>query len=379
MALLDLHAHFPMHTRFPPRFTEGPPPVDKELEYWVAQHLLNYQNGNPRVSLQELVDGAPGGIASVLYDPDDEFFRDANPRPEAFPNLLAQMDNVEAEIQGDVTLARNPAQVRACLERSEKFLVHCVERAFGLGGVASNVEALAHRGVAYVVVAHLFYRGVATCTNAIPFLPDIIFDVINPQPDVGLTPLGRDIVSGLLDNRILVDITTSSSLAQDQIFQIAADYRAPVISSHTGVRPTSDYPLNLSPETVLKIKDSKGVIGVIIAPHWLRQRAQDFFPDGHIELVLMAIDAIQQITDSFDQIAIGTDLDGFIKPVDECPDWAHTTVLASAIEAKYGTANAEKILWRNALDVLERWWKGTTDGPRATAAPAASETPQGPE
>lgn len=358
-----------MHTHFPPQFTYGPPPVGKEIEYWVAQHLLNYQNGKPRVSLEELLDGAPGGIGSVLYDPDDEFFRDANPRPEAFPNLLAQMDNVEAEIKGRVTLARNPAQVRECLANGEKFLLHCVEGAFGLGGAASNAEVLARRGVAYVVVAHLFYRGVATCTNALPFVPDLIFNAINPQPEnIGLTPLGKDIVNALLQNHILVDVTHSSGQALDETFGIAADYGAPVISSHTGIRDTSNYPLNLSREAVLRIKDSKGVIGVIIAPHWLRQQVQNFFPHGHIELILKAIDAIQQITGSFDQIAIGSDLDGFIKPVDECPDWAHTTALAAAIEARFGTANAEKILWHNALDVLERWWKGATDEPSRAAA-----------
>jgi hypothetical protein len=27
----DLHAHFPMHTRFPPQISQGPPPVGKEI------------------------------------------------------------------------------------------------------------------------------------------------------------------------------------------------------------------------------------------------------------------------------------------------------------------------------------------------------------
>src|SRR5262249_2531062 len=132
MPLVDLHAHFPMHTRFPPRIGQEPPPVGKEFEYWAAQHLLNYQNGKPRVSLDELQAGSPGGIGSVLYDPDDEFFRDAAPIPDAFDDLIAQMDNVEAEVAGRVTVARNSAQVRRCFTGGEKFLFHCVEGAFAL-------------------------------------------------------------------------------------------------------------------------------------------------------------------------------------------------------------------------------------------------------
>src|ERR1019366_5577571 len=157
MPFLDLHAHYPMHTRFPPRFSQGPPPVGKEVEFWVANQLLNYQGGQPRVSLEQLLAGADGGIASVLNDPDDEFFHDAEPVPEAFDNLLAQMDNVEAEVAGRVTVVRNPGALEAALQAHERFLFHSVEGAFAFGGNPDNVDTLAARGVAYVILAHLFF------------------------------------------------------------------------------------------------------------------------------------------------------------------------------------------------------------------------------
>jgi len=360
--LIDLHAHYPMHTKFPPQAVQGPPPVGKELEYYVAQHLLNYQGGRPRVTLDELLAGSPGGIGSVLYDPDDEFFRDAAPRPEAFPNLLAQMDNVEAEVAGRVTVVRNPGALQKCLDNGEKFLFHCVEGGFALGGIAANVDTLAARGVAYVIVAHLFFRGVATCQNALPFVPDKLFeDVLNPEQDpaVGLTDVGVAIVERLLEKRILVDITHASDLAQQQMLAMARDHgNAPVISSHNGVRTTSAYPLNLSPDTVKQIAASNGVIGVILYPYWLREPSQQFFGDESVRLVFRAIDAIKEITSNYDSIAIGTDLDGFIQPVKECPDWGHTPALAAAIRAQYGDDTADGILWRNARDVLARGWTG---------------------
>src|ERR1017187_212381 len=275
MPLLDLHAHFPMHTRFPPAFTQGQPPVGQELEYWVANQLLNYQGGQPRVSLPELLAGADGGIGSVLLDPDDEFFHNTEPVPGAFQNLLAQMKNVEDEVQGKVKIARNPTQVRTCLQNDDRFLFHCVEGAFALGGNAANVDALAAHGVAYVVVAHLFYRGVATCQNAFPFVPDPVFaGLLNPEqdPKTGLTDLGFAIVDRLLQNGVLVDVTHATDLAQSQMFDLAKDHgNVPVISSHNGVRGTSDYPLNLSREAILQIADSKGVIGIILFPYWLAQ------------------------------------------------------------------------------------------------------------
>ena len=304
-----------MHTKFPPAFAMGPPPLGKELEFWAANHLLNYQKGAPRVSLRNLLAGADGGIGSVLYDPEDEFFHDATPVSAAIGDLLAQMQNVEDEISGQVYLVKNPNDLQARLDGRQKFLFHCVEGAFCLSGDESNVDALAAKGVAYVIVAHLFYRGVATCDNAFPFLPDPIFDVLNPQqnPTVGLTDLGIRIVDRLLDRGILVDITHSTDLAQGQIFAMARDHgNAPVISSHNGVRATSQYPLNLSAEAIQAIAASNGVVGIILFPHWLRQPDQQLIGSSDISLVFQAIDYIKDVTSSYRNIAIGTDLDGFI-------------------------------------------------------------------
>jgi microsomal dipeptidase-like Zn-dependent dipeptidase len=361
MPLLDLHAHFPMHTRFPPRLSQGPPPLDKQAEFWVANQLLNYQGGRPRVSLDELIAGADGGIGSVLYDPDDEFFHDATPVPGAFDNLMAQMDNVEREVAGKVLVATNPAQVRQYLHDDRKFLFHCVEGAFALGGNAANVDRLAARGVAYVIVAHMFFRGVASCENAFPHVPNALFEtLLNPQQDsrVGLTPLGFDVVNRLLERRILVDITHANEQAQKEIFQLARDHsNAPVISSHNGVRCTSDYPLNLSREAVQAIARSNGVIGIILFPYWLQQPQDQVYGANGFDLIFKAIDCIHEITGSYANVAIGSDLDGFIQPVQGCGDYSQTPAVVAAVRRKYPN-DSERILWANALDVLERGWQG---------------------
>jgi len=359
---LDLHAHFPMHTRFPPRMAQGPPPIDREIEFWLANQLLNYQGGKPRVSRDELIAGADDGVGSVLYDPDDEFFHDATPIPEAFDNLLSQMENVEREVAGKVTVVRNPTDLEHSLHSHEKFLFHCVEGALGLGGNPDNVDVLASRGVAYVVVAHLFFRGVASCENAFPFVPDSLFqDVLNPDqdPNVGLTDLGRRIVDRILKAGMLVDITHSTELAQNEMFQMARDHgNAPVISSHNGVRGTSNYPLNLSESAVKQIAASKGVVGVILFPYWLRQPEHQIFGKDGFPLLFDAIDWLASVTGAFDHIAIGSDLDGFIQPIHGCTDYSQTSGLVAAIRAKYPQDAADKILWANALSVLQRGWKG---------------------
>jgi membrane dipeptidase len=363
--LLDLHAHFPMHLHFPPRIVHFPPPVDKEIEFWAANMLLNFQGGKPRVSLENLLAGAPGGIGSVLYDPEDEFFKTAQPVHLAFDHLLAQLDEVESELtkSGQVNIARDPDDVERCLGSGERFVFHCVEGGFCFSGDPGNAKRLAAHGIAYVVLAHLFYRGVATCENAIPFVDDRIFQsVLNREQDskIGLTQLGRDIVAELLNCGILLDITHSSQQAQKEIFQMARRSAAPVISSHNGVRPTSDYPLNLAPEAILGIAKSNGVVGVILAKHWLRHRTEQFTAIDGFELLFRAIRYISSLTQNFDHIAIGTDLDGFIEPITPCRNYNETPNLVKAIEQEF-PGHADKILFKNALRVLHAGWRGATE------------------
>jgi microsomal dipeptidase-like Zn-dependent dipeptidase len=362
MSLIDLHAHFPMHTKFPPRVNSDGSAVGKELEFFAANLLLNFAAGQPRVSLTELEAGSPGGTGSVLYDPDDEFFRDAKPRPQAFQNLLAQIGNVESEIaasHGAVEVARNPADVKRFFDTKQRFLFHCMEGAFAFGGDPANVAVAASRGVAYVIVAHLFFRGVATCANAFPFLPDELFEQLNPEQDdqTGLTPLGQDIVGEIFRNRMLVDVTHCTDRARADIFGIARKFPgAPVISSHNGVQHESKYPLNLSDDAIRQIADTGGVVGVILYPHWLRQPDEQIFGADGFPVLFKTIEHIADVT-SFDHVAIGTDLDGFIKPVKGCETYAQTPALAAAIQARF-PGDADKILFRNALRVLNAGWKG---------------------
>ncbi len=85
--------------------------------------------------------------------------------------------------------------------------------------------------------------------------------------------------------------------------------------------------------------------------------SQRFLGDESIQVMFNAIDCIYCITGTYNNIAIGTDLDGFIKPIKECPDYGHTEAVVTAIQAKYPDA-ADQLLWMNARDVLARGWKG---------------------
>jgi microsomal dipeptidase-like Zn-dependent dipeptidase len=341
-----------------------------------ASRLGNYQSfqSGPRVTVPLLREGNVSVVLSVLHSPFDEM--DLNKRygspPDAayFPTLLRQLEDVERELAedfaGQARIARNPGELDAALAAGETALVHCVEGGYHLGAtideVDANVTELARRGCAYITLAHLFYRGVATNVNAIPFLSDRIYDFLFPMPRrVGLTALGRAALTAMARERITVDLSHMSDAAMDDTFGLLDELdparEIPVMATHVAYRyGRDDY--NVTAETIERVAGRGGLIGVILAEH----QAADAFPhtksiDDSIALLLRHIDRIAEIAGSHRHTAIGTDLDGFIKPtLAGLEDASALPRLEQALAERYGEADAELIASGNVLRLLREHW-----------------------
>lgn len=217
---------------------------------------------------------------------------------------------------------------------------------------------MAQAGVAYIVLSHLLFKGVATCVNAILCMSDKTFQEVFSQPDLGLTQLGRDIAEEMCKHRIVIDITHASQNTIDDIFAVASHYNAPVIASHAGVRGVAGYLLNLSDETICRIRDSRGIIGVIFFDHWLQATDPNspFKVHSGVQLVIDTIQYLKDLMGTFDHIGIGTDLDGFIVPVAGLENYSNVQHLAAALQDNFGMDAARQIMHQNALRVLKQGW-----------------------
>jgi microsomal dipeptidase-like Zn-dependent dipeptidase len=100
-------------------------------------------------------------------------------------------------------------------------------------------------------------------------------------------------------------------------------------------------------------------MGLILAEH----QAADGFPkpksfEDSVDLLCRHIDRIAEIAGSHQHTAIGTDLDGFIKPtltgLDTAADLA---ALETALAERYGEADSELITSGNALRLLRSYWR----------------------
>jgi microsomal dipeptidase-like Zn-dependent dipeptidase len=387
--IADLHAHYPMHLAPEARLNyvklvqsrKGRLRILDAVRAGllsVANRVGNYESfdSGPRMTIPAMRSGRYGVALSVLYSPFDEMDLGKRygspPGPGYVDSLKRQIREVEDDIArnhaGEAAVVHSPAELDAALAAGQVALVHCVEGGFHLGGtpeeVDRNVTELARHGVAYVTLAHLFYRAVATNVNAIPFIPDWLYHLVFPMPHhVGLTELGRAAVRAMLREHVLIDLSHMDADARARTFdlldELDPDGRVPVVATHVAYRfGSQDY--NFDEDAVRRVAARDGVLGLILAEH---QAADGLQKTGSvadsIAVLCSHIDRFREITGSHRHTAFGTDLDGFIKPtltgLETAADMAK---VEDAIVARYGAGDAELITSGNALRLLRGYWRG---------------------
>jgi membrane dipeptidase len=387
--LADWHAHYPMRviTDLTPETTTelmkapGRPTFGDRIRAFVlriANKLGNHPSwdGGYRVTPETLREGHVGLAMSVLLRPFEEMDLSkpyaAPPEPGYFPKLIEDLEVVEREVEthdrSHLRLVHNRAELDECIADRATALVHSVEGGCLLGDTDAEIEAncaeLAARGVGYVTVAHLFFRQVATNANALPFMPDPVYDFLFPQRGKDrLTPRGEAVVRGLVRNRILVDLSHMDPAGIRETLALMDELdpggKMPVVSTHAGYRFGKQQYMH-DEETLLQIKRRGGIVGLIMAQYQLndgiRKKHTETLEES-LEVICKHIDEIARVTGGYEQIAIGTDFDGFIKPtMGGLETAADLRYLEEALRKRYGDEDGERMVWTNSLRVLRTLW-----------------------
>jgi microsomal dipeptidase-like Zn-dependent dipeptidase len=358
----------------------------RALVLWVAMKLgsdASLSSGH-RISVEKMVEGNVGVALSVLFRPFEEIDFDepyaAPPTREYFPQLLEELDTVEKEVAGHgrstIRFVGNVDELDAALADGAIALVHAVEGGFHLGvdepEIAENCAVLGAKGVGYVTVAHLFFRQVATNAPALPFLPDPLYRLVFPQRQKDrLTERGEAVVRGLVRNRILVDICHMDPPAIREVFtlmdELDPEARVPVVSTHAGYRFGKQQYM-CDEEILLQIKRRNGLVGLIMAQHQINdgvRRRETKTLEESLEVIFRHVDKIAEVTGGYENIALGTDFDGFIKPtLGGLETMADLKALEEALEAKYGAEATQLMTSGNSLRVLRTLWSLPAPPPR---------------
>jgi microsomal dipeptidase-like Zn-dependent dipeptidase len=387
--IADFHAHYAMHlipdeavwsVNFR-RSRSGTGWLPDGLRFGLVRlgsRFANYRSfySGPRVTVPLMRAGGVRVALSPLYRPfcEIDFTKryGAPPDPSYFDALLRQLEMVEAHIAqdhaDDACIAHDPEELERLLASDMVVVVHCVEGGFHLGGtpeaVDSAVTTLAQRGVAYVTLAHLFFRSVATNAPAIPFIPDRLYRAIFRQPDVGLTALGRAALRAMVRERVLVDLSHMDQQALDKTFELLDEIdpgqTVPVIATHSGYR-FGRQSYNLDDATLKRIAERQGVVGLIMAEHQatdgLRTSRTRSFEES-VQVICSHIDKIRDICGSHRHVGIGSDLDGYIKPtLAGIDDMSSMAGLEAKLVERYGDADASLIASGNLLRLLRTYWR----------------------
>jgi microsomal dipeptidase-like Zn-dependent dipeptidase len=165
----------------------------------------------------------------------------------------------------------------------------------------------------------------------------------------------------MVRNRILVDLAHMSGASMMETFELldALAPDMPVINSHAGYRfGTQEYMLDAP--TIERVAERRGVVGLILAQHQLndgiRKRERRF--DDSFAVICEHIDKFHEISGSYEYVAIGSDMDGFVKPMMGGMDTpAELAQLEGKLAARYGEDAAALITSGNAVRVLHELWK----------------------
>jgi microsomal dipeptidase-like Zn-dependent dipeptidase len=382
--LVDMHGHFPMHL-----LEDDKQRTHERLTAWwrhrwqgliveLINHFANYQgpSDTPSVTERLMREGDVGVTLSVLYQPFDEMdlTQDyaAPPLAGYFADIVNQRGTVEDYVKAhsaEVVIAHSAQELDEHLSDGSgiPILVHAIEGGFHVGDdpqqVQGNVAELAQLGVAYITVAHLFFRQVATNAPALPFLSDGVYNrVFHQDDDEGLAPLGRELVEAMVDEGILVDLTHMRAQSIRDVFALLderdPDNDIPVIATHMAYR-FGGLEYSFDEDTVKRIAARGGLLGLILCQHYITSGLHDVAEtfDGSVQALCRHIDKLHELTGSYDYIAIGSDLDGYIKPA--LPGLEHQGRMADlqgALTRRYGSDVTQQISSGNALRVLRAQW-----------------------
>ncbi len=291
---------------------------------------------------------------------------------EHFEKKIEQASNKGCK----VAVVKNYDSIETNLNKGNKIILHTIEGAHSLGrsmnGTApdyiANLDELFNRGVCMITLGHFYSNDIVAPVEAIPDSMRKELGCLTPKDlTLGLTQAGEKVVQHMFDIGMIVDLTHSTPVARKRIFEIndsLGPNKRPLVFSHVGTNKYFNHPMNPTDDEILKIQECDGVIGIIFYTYWLMGNEEgdpfptfiDFNPENGMEYLIRTIDHIHSLTGSFDNIAIGTDFDGFTDPPDDLYNTSKIDLFRNRLSNKYGAGDAEKILGGNVLRVLQKGW-----------------------
>ena len=161
-----------------------------------------------------------------------------------------------------------------------------MEGAHPLEGGAENVKVFAEMGYRMIGLTHFFDNELGGSLHG--------------KSQMGLTDFGKTVIRRMIQNNIIIDLAHASEQAVLDTLTISD---GPFVVSHTGLNGACESPRNISDDTMQKIVDKGGLIGI---GFW-EGAICDTSLDGIAKQIRYGIDRF-----GLESIALGSDWDGAV-------------------------------------------------------------------
>ena len=252
------------------------------------------------------------------------------------PSVIRQISSLHrsaTQSGGRLAIATDMLDAIAATRKNAVAAYVGVEGAHALDHDATNVEAYARIGMRYLGLGH--FTANDCCRPSGGFGTD---------ESRGLTSFGYSVIHECIRHGVVVDVAHCNRRGFIEACSTLRQNWQPAIVSHTGVRGVHDHWRNIDDLQLRAVADTGGVVGIIFAGVFLG--GDD--PDAVVRHMTHVAETVGD-----DHVALGSDYDGFVKPVRGLTEIGMLPNLVDAmLRAKWKPARIEKALRTNVLRVL---------------------------
>jgi membrane dipeptidase len=320
--IIDLH----IDTFIPPRLFGYD--ISKEHKNWfLGRHFFTHLD-IPRIRKNHL----NGAMWSITTNP----FRFEGSRWTIFRKNLDHLRKL-CSSSDEMMWVTNYKQYQQSQQEKKHACIPSIQGGNAISGGMSFLEDIA-TDITRITLIHLT-NSIYGATSS----PDHLF-----RWNKGLSTIGKDFVALLNEHRIFVDLAHIHPKGFWDAIEIH-NKDLPVIVTHTGVDGVNKHWRNLDDQQLKAIVDFDGVIGVIFAENFLQGKGTP----KDARMIISHMEHIISVVGE-DAVAIGTDLDGAIRPPRDIFIDPYPRLIQLMLDKKWSMDRIRKILGQNALRCLQR-------------------------
>jgi membrane dipeptidase len=223
-------------------------------------------------------------------------------------------DTILRDNAGDLVKVRNAADLHQARRDGRIGIIYGFQNTVAIGDDLTRIDTFHRLGVRVIQLTY----------NQANLLGDGSMEPRNR----GLTPFGRDVVEGLNDRHIMVDLSHSGERTCLEATWIS---QQPVSVNHTGCRALTDLPRNKTDEELRLVASRGGFVGIYFMPF--------LNPTSHAR----AADVVEHIDHAVnlcgeDHVGIGTD--GTVTTIDDLDTYRHRLAEQIALRQEAGVSAA---------------------------------------